>query len=543
VIIKLGILLDCAEVPGWQRDIINYIKNHSSLSLELIVLNNTKNNSYNYTRTAYKVLRKLDRTLFKVKEDNFRVYNISDLIGGIDILRSKPIKSKFTDEISKSDIEIIKRKNIDILIRFGFRVLKGNILNASRYGVLSLHHGDNTVNRGGPPAFWEVVNREAVTGVTLQVLTDDLDGGKVLGKAFVKTDFTSFNRNQNAVYSAGVELLCSKLNNISKLSADTFFSNLRREHSSSFYSNSLYRDPGNFKSMKIAFAFLVSRIRIWLDGLWFEQQWCLYYRNKDKHFETSIFRYKRLTPPKGIDWADPFILSYDNKNYVFFEELVKKKNKAHISCFVFDENGKLLSDKALSVLEEPFHLSYPCVVEFNDSYYMIPERGASKSVWLYRSEKFPTQWKAMREILSLELYDPTLLEHNGHWYLFGTQKPLPGNSPHQYLYIYYTDNILTGEWTSHPSNPVTRDVRGARPAGKIFVYDGKLIRPAQIGAPKYGYGIRFHEITKLTPTEFEESMVEDILPLWRDDLLATHTFNSVGGFSMLDAQIKRRRFF
>jgi hypothetical protein len=91
-------------------------------------------------------------------------------------------------------------------------------------------------------------------------------------------------------------------------------------------------------------------------------------------------------------------------------------------------------------------------------------------------------------------------------------------------------------------NPVTRDIRGARPAGKIFVHEGRIIRPAQIGTPKYGYGIRFNEILILTPTEFREQPWDEILPLWSDDLLATHTFNSDNGVTVLDAQFKRSVF-
>jgi hypothetical protein len=66
--------------------------------------------------------------------------------------------------------------------------------------------------------------------------------------------------------------------------------------------------------------------------------------------------------------------------------------------------------------------------------------------------------------------------------------------------------------------------------------DGKLIRPAQIGAPKYGYGIQFNEIVILSPEQFEERPFDRIVPNWKKGLRATHTYNAAGGFSVVDGQ-------
>jgi len=44
------------------------------------------------------------------------------------------------------------------------------------FGVWSWHHGDEDKYRGGPPAFWEIVNADPVTGALLQRLTERLDG-------------------------------------------------------------------------------------------------------------------------------------------------------------------------------------------------------------------------------------------------------------------------------------------------------------------------------------------------------------------------------
>ena len=50
--------------------------------------------------------------------------------------------------------DLIKSKNLDILFRRDFRILKGEILNSARFGIWSFHHGDNDHFRGLPPGFW-----------------------------------------------------------------------------------------------------------------------------------------------------------------------------------------------------------------------------------------------------------------------------------------------------------------------------------------------------------------------------------------------------
>ncbi len=49
----------------------------------------------------------------------------------------------------------MKDLNCDVLIRCGKGILRGDILYAARHGILSFHHADNRINRGGPPGFWE----------------------------------------------------------------------------------------------------------------------------------------------------------------------------------------------------------------------------------------------------------------------------------------------------------------------------------------------------------------------------------------------------
>ena len=110
------------------------------------------------------------------------------------------------------------------------------------------------------------------------------------------------------------------------------------------------------------------------------------------------------------------------------------------------------------------------------------------------------------------------------------------------LHLFFSDDPLSNQWTSHPRNPIVRDIRSARPAGRIFVQDGKLIRPSQDNSRRYGYAIKFNHIVQLNETEYEETTASSFEPQSHAKILATHTFNQADDLTVTDAVIRRRKF-
>lgn len=534
--LKIGILCDSFKLKRWQKEIIDQIFLTSGLKLSLLILNEQKTSKPSINKLGYRALTYFDRKFFSVQHDAFQVTDLEESLKEVPVHRVDPKPLKFGVKFSSEDVAKVESYGLDVLIRFGFGIIKGDILNAARYGVWSLHHGDNKVNRGGPPGFWEVVKSESITGITLQKISADLDGGKVLRKSFVKTDATSFYRNQNAAFWAGVELMCSSLKDLrdGRLS----LSNNNGFGESMFYSYPLYKDPGNLMSFRIFCSFWVRRLKEALQEEFATPRWTLAYKFSPKdRVESSIFRYKNLFPPKGYEWADPFVVFEEQHYYVFIEELEKKRKNAHLSYLKFNNEGRLLTPNAVKVVEEDFHLSYPFIFKEAGQYYMMPEMADSHEVWIYKATTFPDKWEKFHLLFEdKQLFDPSLYYHDDTWYLFGTEKTNIGSSRDQFLCLYYSEDLFSGKWMPHPLNPVTRDVRGARPAGKIFNWDGKLIRPGQIGAPNYGYGVQFHEIITLSKTEYEERPVDVLVPEWTDNIKAVHTVNFEKGFSVIDKQ-------
>jgi hypothetical protein len=245
-----------------------------------------------------------------------------------------------------------------------------------------------------------------------------------------------------------------------------------------------------------------------------------------------------LIPPKDRYWGDPFVIQRGECYYVFMEEKLYATKIGRIACLTLDAQGKLLSQQ--TVLERPYHLSYPFVFEQGGEMYMVPESAANRTVELYRCTQFPDRWEFVKNLLS-DVYavDTTLLPHEGKQWLF-TNVKAPGGSSLDSLYLYYADDLLAGEWKAHPRNPIVQDIRSARPGGRIFEEDGKLIRPSQDSARRYGHALKFNRIVRLNESEYAE-VTEAEFPPAGSRYLATHTFNQAGEMAVIDAVMRRRK--
>ncbi len=277
------------------------------------------------------------------------------------------------------------------------------------------------------------------------------------------------------------------------------------------------------------------------------EQWFLAYRFREGRFgdaraiEPDLKGFTRLMPPKDRYWADPFPLFVNGRYFVFFEELPFKAGKAHISVLEIDPvTGQ--ASQPQRVLERPYHLSYPFLLEHEGQLYMIPETARHGTVELYRCIDFPLRWKLERVLLDgVRCVDATFHKGTDRWWIFANVAARGSRMFDDELHLFHASS-LTGEWTPHRKNPVKSDARCARPAGQLYWRNGALYRPAQICAPLYGSGLSINRVLRLTPTEYAERQVERILPSRRDGLLGLHTVNRAGDLTVVDAFTRRPRF-
>ena len=238
-----------------------------------------------------------------------------------------------------------------------------------------------------------------------------------------------------------------------------------------------------------------------------------------------------LGDPGNHFYADPFPMTWQGRTFVFFEDLDHRVGKGIISAVEFNGAGPV--GKAIPVLEESCHLSYPFLIEHDGELWMIPETSGHRDVALYKCVRFPDKWKRHVTLLSgLELGDATITRHNGLYYLFGASYDGVGGYSDT-LAIYHAENLL-GPWLPHASNPVLIDRASARPAGNFVTIDQKLWRPVQDCSGGYGCGLGLAEIVELSPTAFKQIVRTSVRPgpLWPGRKL--HTLNRCGALEVID---------
>lgn len=249
--------------------------------------------------------------------------------------------------------------------------------------------------------------------------------------------------------------------------------------------------------------------------------------------------FARLVPPRERDWADPFPLEHNGRHYIFFEEVPFATRKGRIAMVEVDRAGRWSAPQP--VLERDYHLSYPFLFEHEGRLYMIPESAERRTVELWRCVDFPLQWQLERVLLDgVRLADVTLHRAGERWWMFASCAP--GESGHfdDELCLFSAER-LAGPWQPHARNPVKSDPRGSRPAGRLFLRNGELYRPAQICVPRYGAGLAVHRVVRLCQQEYAERPVERIVPAPASGLLGLHTMNHAGDLVVVDAFVRRRR--
>lgn len=114
---------------------------------------------------------------------------------------------KWAECFSANDIAKIEALDLNFLVRFGFGILRGDILNVAQEGIWSYHLGNPYGYRGGPPGFWEVVDGVPESTFILQRLTEKLDSGVILQQGVVPTVQTSYLKQLDKIAFSAVPLL------------------------------------------------------------------------------------------------------------------------------------------------------------------------------------------------------------------------------------------------------------------------------------------------------------------------------------------------
>ena len=561
--LRIGLLLDSLEVRAWVYEMLETILAEDLASVELLIVDaaptpEVKTLPVGARRIAESLARRSADMLTNLYLERDRsvpsataLHQLRNLLPDTEILEVATRKTKHSDYLPDEAIEQIRDHDLDILFRVGFRILRGGILHAAKHGVWSYHHGDDRLNRGGPPCFWEVNEIWPEVGSMLQKLDEELDNGLVLYRSTGPVFPYSLHNTRNRLYWKSSVYLPRVLKELNEY-PDTFYERVAaRQGPVNFYSNRLYKEPTPFQRLGLAvkrtFVKMHTTIRRRLN---LEQWILLFHLRPDNHQQgpsTTAMHYHEILPPQDRIWADPHVVARNGKFYVYLEELLYSTMKGHISVMEIDSEGNWSTP--VTVLEKPYHLSYPFIMEEDGELWMVPESKNNMTVDLYRCSDFPFKWEHHTTLIKDQgLVDSTLYFHEGRWWLFANIESHREMAEHGWdeLHLFYADDFRSNDWTAHPLNPIVSDLKCSRPAGPLFIRDGKLYRPSQNCSYDYGYGISISEIHTLSTVDYGETVVDGITPDWQDDIIGTHSITHARSdgqtLSVLDAFKLRRKW-
>jgi folate-dependent phosphoribosylglycinamide formyltransferase PurN len=397
-------------------------------------------------------------------------------------------KGKYREIISESDLERIRELQPDVIVRFGFNILSGDILTVAKHGIWSFHHGDERVFRGGPPGFWEIYYNKNTTGIILQQLNEKLDNGIIIERASFSTQHHSYSAQLDHIFYGGIDLLIANLRRLQSGALNT-----QQQHVNTSPAP-IYTYAGNFKMKLFLLRLFKNKIAFHVKSLFQPEDWCV------GIVPRGIKDVMKNGWPESIQWLSP------TKNGEYYADPMILNHQVIAEHYSYNNQKGIIAEIHPSyqpIITTDHHLSYPFILSNGRRSSVIPECGTTGKIRAYN-----TDGSFYKTLIDFPGIDPTIIHHENKWWLFCTEGGEYSNSK---LFLFYADDSF-GPYTAHPCNPIKTDHHSARSAGPLFYNNGQLIRPAQDCSEGYGSGIRFMKVTKLTPQEFAEEELSSIYP-------------------------------
>ena len=233
--------------------------------------------------------------------------------------------------------------------------------------------------------------------------------------------------------------------------------------------------------------------------------------------------------------ADPFLLSKDGKDWLFFEMYDRFKGKGEIGYRII-ENGKV--GKMKKAYEISTHLSFPNIFEYGGEIYMMPESCNAGKVSILRAVKFPDCWEEVHVLLERKVCDSALLLREEQTYLL--TQPLDAKESRLERYI-----IADGCAYACEESPIVKGKKASRMAGAIIEREGEHIRVSQDCVKGYGLALDFHRICAFKVGEYKEETlqrigIEDMPEIQRKKYVGLHTYNLSENYEAIDLKNKNR---
>jgi hypothetical protein len=453
---RIGLLLDCRNTaPGPRR-----IAHAAYYALNLLAIRNPLSRTIAFEETGIEVG---ERIAFTAIEDGAWQALPPDVLNK---LRERPPQA---------------------IIKFGMGLLRIPPPKVLPVPILSFHHGDPRHFRGRPAGFWEYREGRAQLGQVVQALSNRLDAGRVLAYGETRLFRHSYRATMMEAYRHSALLLAAALRRAiedTDLTMDCAGRN--------------YGLPGNFTVARFCLLMAHTWCARILRAVFFRMHWEVAIAPRpegppDQWSGASLANAAGLPTPPGSQFlADPF-WSADGET-IYAESLDRRSGKGELVAL--DRGGGVLAR-----FQGGGHMSYPSMLSLPEGELICPEIAGWSAPRLYRRDGATLADAGALDIAGgPRLLDPTMVEEDGTWFLFGNSKQLGKDA-----LLLFTAPAPRGPWTPHPLSPVHIGPRGARMGGPILRSHGALWRWGQDNSEEYGAGLVLYRIERLTPQDYDEA--------------------------------------
>ncbi len=545
--LRVGYIVDEGPQSEWVRDLIDRGRGSAYYAIELLIVQRVAQEKrgaiaklvghvrrrglvHLVETVLFGALSRLERASVRRQpryEAHFRTHDLDGFAVPKLVVHPNVSPGGLVYRYDAEDLMHIRAARLDVLVRGCGAILRGEILSVCPHGIVSFHHANNDVNRGGPPAFWEVYNREPSTGFVIQRLLDELDGGDVLLKGAISTS-PFYVLNLVRLYRKAHVFMHKVLEDLGRSGR------LPQAHRKLPYAYPLYTRPALWHQSRYlagtvsrVSAKMVNRLMGWT---W---RWGVAYQFVDDWRAAALWKSVAIENPPHRFLADPFVVHKGGTSVCFVEDYDFRTAKGVITAFQIDRSGH----KELGVaLDEPFHLSYPYLFEACGALFMCPETQAAGDIRIYRCAGFPLKWRLHKVLMrDVRAVDTNIFAHDGKWWMLTSIDTAGGVERSSELHLFHADSFDADKWVAHPLNPIVFDSRRARNGGMIQTGDGHMYRVFQRqGFDMYGESLGVATITELSENSYQEEILTTIPPRFFPRIQGTHTLSFSGGLLAVD---------
>lgn len=132
------------------------------------------------------------------EDENLRCDNMWKPLD-FDIIIKNRAHYNFSSLKSDELLNLLDIKNYDIGIQGGTGILKSEVINKFKLGILNFHPGDLPQYRGCSAPEWQIYEGKKVVS-TCHLVDEGIDTGKIIDKRELKLDYSNYHKMRSQIY-------------------------------------------------------------------------------------------------------------------------------------------------------------------------------------------------------------------------------------------------------------------------------------------------------------------------------------------------------